>query len=151
MGARTGEAERAIQVTGLVHLDDPQAGVMLVLGAQAAVVRAAILELGGKLKRQRARLIVARDLGVQLRVAEYQRLEPAVLGAALAHEHLAVAQANLRVDHALALRADAAGQLPEDIRPVDFLIFSPWHSLTIHYDACTSWGTQPAAAIICAP
>jgi hypothetical protein len=43
-----------------------------------------------------------------------------MLGTALAHEHLAIAQQDLRIDHSFALGADAAGQLPEDRRAIDF-------------------------------
>src|SRR5262249_31339266 len=119
--ARAGEAQRAIQVTGRIDLDDPETRVLLMLGAQPTVVRAAVLDGSGELQRDRAGLVVAGDLGVQGGVAKYERLEPAVVGAALAHEHLAVAQQDLRVDHGFTHRTDTAGQLPEDSGPVSFL------------------------------
>ena len=41
-GSRVGKADRAVEVAGGVDLDDPQTGVLGVLGADPAVVRAAV-------------------------------------------------------------------------------------------------------------
>ena len=48
--ARTcvGKTQRAIHVTGAVDFDDSQAGVLLMIRAKSAVVRATIFDLGGK-------------------------------------------------------------------------------------------------------
>ena len=44
-GTRIGKAERAVHVAGAVDLDDAQAGVLLMVGAQAAIVRTAVFDL----------------------------------------------------------------------------------------------------------
>jgi hypothetical protein len=67
-GARLGEAHRAVEVAAGVDLDDPQARVLGVLGADAAIARAA--QLGRRLPQQRRR---AWPL-VALRVAPARRV-----------------------------------------------------------------------------
>ena len=47
-GAGVGEAERAVHVAGAVDLDDAQAGVLLMVGAEAAIVRAAVARCSGR-------------------------------------------------------------------------------------------------------
>ena len=55
--AGVGEADRAVQVAAGVDLDDAQAGVLLVLRAQPAVARAAVLHLGLEGERDGAGLV----------------------------------------------------------------------------------------------
>ena len=86
------EAQRAGQVAGGVDFNQSETGVLSVLRTQAAVVGAALGDLGGKLQRECARLIVAGRRDVQRSVVEHERLEPAVLRAALAHDHPVVAE-----------------------------------------------------------
>ena len=57
--AGVGEADRAVEVAAAVHLDDREAGVLLVLGADTAVERTAVLDLALILERQRPGLVVA--------------------------------------------------------------------------------------------
>ena len=52
-----GKAQRTVHVAGAVHFDDPQAGMLLVLGTQTAVKRTAALDLGGIIKGDCARLV----------------------------------------------------------------------------------------------
>lgn len=78
-----GEAHRAVEVAGGVDLDDPQAGVLLVVRAQPAVQRAAVAHLGLGLQRQGARLVEPLHVDVHLGVAVEQRFEGAVVPAAL--------------------------------------------------------------------
>ena len=118
--AGVGEADRAVQVAVGVDLDDPEAGVLLVLRAQPAVRRAAVLDLGLEGQRDRAGLVEPRRGQVRLRVAVDQRLELAVLPAALAQVDLVLADVDLGVDHHLAHRADALGVLDEHLVPVPF-------------------------------
>ena len=66
-GARLGEADRAVEVAAGVDLDDPEARVLGVLGADAAVARAALAGRGLAQQRRRARPVVA------LRVAPARR------------------------------------------------------------------------------
>jgi hypothetical protein len=117
--AGVGEADGAVEVAARVDLDDPETGVLLVLGAEAAVERAAVLHLGLELEGQRPGLVEAKLGRVQLGVRVDERLERPVLGAALAHDYAVVADVHLSVDHPLAERADRLGQLEEDLGPVD--------------------------------
>src|SRR5947207_7253151 len=55
------EAQRAIHVAGGVHLDERQAGVLLVLRAETAVQGTPVPDLGRELERQRPRLVVSGD------------------------------------------------------------------------------------------
>jgi hypothetical protein len=113
------EADRAVEVALRVHLDEGEAGVLLVLGAEAAVEWAAVMHLGLELERDGARLVVAQLSEVELRVGIDQRFERAVLRTALAHDDLVVTDVQLRVDHALAKGADRTGQLEKDLVSVD--------------------------------
>ena len=117
--AGVGEADRAVEVAVGVDLDDPEAGVLLVLRAEAAVERAAVDDLGLELERDGARPVEAHRVEVHPGVAVDERLELAVLAAALAQVHPVVADVHLRVDHRLAHRADAPGELDEDLVAVD--------------------------------
>jgi hypothetical protein len=113
--AGVGEAHRAVQVAAGVHLDDPQAGVLLVLRAQAAVGWAAVADLGLEGQRYRARLVEPGRLQVHLGVAVDEGLEPAMFLAALAQVHLAAAEVDLGVHDDLAHRADRLGVLHEHL------------------------------------
>ena len=85
------------------------------LRADAAIVRAAVDDLGLELERPVAGLVVALDLAVALRVAVGQRLELTMLGAALAQEHAVVARVQLGIQDLLAVGADRASELQEDL------------------------------------
>jgi len=65
-GPGVGEAEGTVHVAGAVDLDDSEAGVLLVLGAEPAVVGAAPVYLGVEGERDGARLVEAgvADVGV---------------------------------------------------------------------------------------
>jgi hypothetical protein len=89
--AGLGEAERTRHVAGAVDLNDAETGVLLVIGAQAAIVRAAVFDLSGKLQRYCAGLVELRGVGVLLGVAIDQCFEGSVIGAPLAHEDFVVA------------------------------------------------------------
>ncbi len=113
--ARVGKADRAIEVAAGVHLDHPEARVLLVLRAKAAVERAAVLHLGLEGERDRPRLVEPLLGEVELGVGVDERLEHAVLAAALPHEHAVVADVHFGVDHHLADGADRLRQLEEDL------------------------------------
>src|SRR5713226_3883744 len=120
MRAGVGEAERAVEIASGIDLDQSQACVLPVLGAESAVVRAALANLGRECDGQGARLVVAGDLRVQLRVPKDEGLEPAVLGTAFAHDHPTIPKEDLGIDDTPAIRAKAASQLPKNLRSVDF-------------------------------
>jgi hypothetical protein len=84
---RIGEADRASQVAVFVDLDQRQAAVLLVVGAEPAIVRAAPLDRGVELEWHVAGLQkIAAALPVR-RLARHQRLLHAVLAAALLVVH----------------------------------------------------------------
>jgi hypothetical protein len=117
--AGVGEADRAVEVAAAVHLDQSEAGVLLVLGTHPAVERAALDDLGLELERDRPGLVEALLRQVQLGVRVDERLEQAVLAAALAQDHPVVAHVHLGVDHRLAQRADRLRVLEEDLVAID--------------------------------
>src|SRR4029450_6483846 len=119
LGAGVREADRAVKVAARVHLDDPEAGVLLVLGAEAAVERAAVDYLGLELERDRPRLVEALLREIELRVRVDERLEEAVLAAAFAQDYQVVAHVHLGVDHRLADRTDRLRVLEEDLVAID--------------------------------
>jgi hypothetical protein len=106
-GSGVGQAHVAGQVAALRDLDDREAGVLVVRGAQPAVVRAALGlghgHAGRPLDEARpaAHPFVARDVGRD------DALEVAVLRAGLAHDDSTVAGRHLAGDGAQALRAHA--------------------------------------------
>src|SRR5205807_191483 len=89
------------------HLDD--------VGMDARLAAGELDDLVGELVWDGPRLVEARVPRVGLGIAVDQALELAVLRAALAHVDLAVAQQDMGVDDPAALRADAPGQLEEDV------------------------------------
>src|SRR5712691_11432421 len=101
--------------------------MLLVLRAQPAVKRTAILDLGLEPQRQRPWLVVAELAHVQLRVGVDERLELAMLAASLAHDHPVVTDVQLGVDHRLAHRADGLRELEEHIVSVGLLLLDFRH------------------------
>ena len=91
------------------------AGVLLVIGAQAAIVRAAVHDLRRVLQRDCTRLIEPGLARVGFRVPVDERLELAMLRAALAHVHLAISQQDLGVHNPAAGGANATRQFVEDV------------------------------------
>ena len=111
---RVREAQRTVEIAGRVHLDEREAGVLLVLGAETAIERTTLFDLGLESKRQRSRLVMTEDARVEIGVSEHDRLERAVVGATFPHHHLAVAKMDLRVDHPATDRTERPRDLPED-------------------------------------
>jgi len=113
-----GETDRAVQVAVRVDLDDAEAGVLFVLGAQPAVQRAPLAYLGLYGQRDGPGLVEPRRVDVHLCVAVDQRLELAVVAAPLPQVDLPIADVDLGIDHGLAHRADRLGELDEHLVPV---------------------------------
>jgi hypothetical protein len=105
----------------VVDLDERDAGVLLVVGAQAAIERATVFDFGGKLKRERAGLVVRLNASVQFRVAKGEGFKHTMLRATLAEEHFVITQKNMSVNHPLAGGAQAPGEFPENFGAVGFL------------------------------
>ena len=108
---RIGEAKRTIHVAGAVDLDDAEAGMLLMVRAQTAIMRTAALDLCAICQGNRAGLVVGRERRVGLGVCVNERRKGSAVGTALAHVDFVVAQENLGVDHPAAVRTDAARKL----------------------------------------
>ena len=137
-GPGFGKTQRTGHIAGAVHFDDAQAGVLLMVRAQAAIVRAAVLHFGRELHGNRARLVELRGIRIGLRVAINQPFEHAMIRAALAHVDLVVANQDVRVDHAPAFRANAARQFIEDV--VGVLLGICLSKLSAGWKVCRSLG-----------
>src|SRR5258708_40302211 len=96
--ARAGfrKTQRAIHIANAIHFDDAQTSVLLVIGAQAAIVRTSVLYLAASLQRNGSWLVVPPQGCVSFRVSVNKSLERSALRAALAHENLVVPQNYLR-------------------------------------------------------
>ncbi len=103
-----------MQVAVLGHLDNPHATVLLMVGAEAAIIRAAIADLRRKLQRNPPRTVETSRSKVHLRVGADDTLEQAVLGTAFLHVDPTVPNVHLRVQDPPTDWADAPGQLNED-------------------------------------
>ena len=113
-----GVADRAGQVAVVGDLDQGQATVLLVVGTQPAVVRAAALDRRVELPRHRARLERPPRELVILGVRRDQDLLLLVLGAVLHQVDPPLLEDHLGLDLAQASRAEAVGQLEEDVGSV---------------------------------
>src|SRR5215510_3815166 len=82
--------------------------------AEAAIVRAAVANLGPARQWDGARFVVFAERDVSRRVAINQSLKRTTLPAVLSHINFVVAQNDLRVDDFTANGADAASQFVED-------------------------------------
>ena len=109
------EADRAVEVAGGVDLDEGEADVLLVFGAEAAIERAAVVDLGAEVEGYSAGLVETDAADVHLGVGADDALKPTVFGASLAHVDLVVADDYLGVYDRLAFRANGAGEFVKDI------------------------------------
>ena len=105
------------------HLYDSDAGVLLMVGAESAVERAAIANLCRELKRDPARTVVLGCAHVHLGVGAYDALEASVLGTPFLHVDASVSDVDLGVEDPVAYGADATGQFYEDRVPSANLCF----------------------------
>ena len=96
--------------------------MLLVVGAEAAVVGTAVVDFGAVGQRNGARFVVFAECRVGFRVGVNKCLERSALRAALAHVNLVIAQKNLSVDDSSALRANAASQFIENVICIFFLL-----------------------------
>jgi hypothetical protein len=94
--------------------------VLLVVRAEAAIQRATVAHFGGELQRERAGLVVAGNLGIELGVAKNEGFELAVLRASLPHDYFVVPEQYVRVYHLPAYGTEAFGEFPEDFGAVLF-------------------------------
>src|SRR5579872_1309185 len=112
---RTGEADRAGQVAGVVDLDDRQAGVLLVVWAEAAVVGAAVF--GAALQRHRP-VAGLQPVALRFPIADVvgdQRLLHPVVAATFLEIDRAVLGQNLGRDQFQAGLTEAGGLAEEQI------------------------------------
>ena len=116
LGRGIGEAHRTGEVAGLVDLDDGQARMLLVVGAEAAIPRAAALGAGERRQRPVAGLEVFQRAPPVDRVVRHQGLHHAVLGAALGIVDAAVLLDDLGRHQAETGLAERGGLAEEEIR-----------------------------------
>ena len=116
VGAGLRVADGAGEVAGVADLEEGEAGVLLVVGAEAAVVGAAVFDGGvvavghlGRLDEDFAAAAVVVDV-----VGDQDALE-AVLRAALEHVDVVVFEDDLGVDAAIAGGADGDGGVVEEV------------------------------------
>src|SRR5262249_31559829 len=102
-------------VAGTIYLDDAETGVLLVLGAKAAIMWAAVLGLRAECQRNCAGLVVSRERDIGICIAVHERHERPAPRAAFAHIDFVVAQKDFGIDDAPALRTNAPGQFVEHI------------------------------------
>lgn len=87
------------------------------VGAQATVVRAAVVGLGVEFVRRLRRLVVVADIFVVRNIVGDQYFGAAVFRAALEHVHLLVFKDNFGINPLEALRAEAEGEIVIGIIP----------------------------------
>jgi len=89
--------------------------MLLMIGAEAAVMGTALANIGGERQRDGTWLVVLRGVRIGLCIAIYQPLEYAMLRAAFAHEDFVVAQQDMGVYGSAAFGTDTARQFVKDI------------------------------------
>ena len=134
--ARIGETDGTVEVAGRVDLNQGQAHVLFVLGAEAAVQGAAVLDLGAEFQRYVARLVEFDRVHVHLGVGADDAGETAVGWAPFAHQDLVFFDDDLRIDHRFALETDVAGQFMEDVVGV---LFDPDLAFVCGFDQMASF------------
>ena len=116
LGRGIGKAHRAGEVAGLVDLDDGEARMLLVVGAEAAIPRTAAFGFGERRQGPIARLEVFQGAPPVDRVVRHQGLHHAVLGAALGIVDAAVLLDDLGRHQAETGLAERGGLAEEEIR-----------------------------------
>ena len=111
-------AGRAGQVAAVGHFHDGQAGVLLMVGAEAAVVGATEVGVGIEYPRHLAALDKVARIAVILDVRSDQYLLPAMFGTAFKHKHLVVFKNHLRIHAAQAAGAKGEGKIIVNIRAI---------------------------------
>jgi hypothetical protein len=114
-GVGIGEAYRAAQVAAAGDLDNTDTGMLLVLGAQAAIVGAALFGGGCKVLGNSPRLVVFEPVQVPVSVREDECLMAAVLRAMFAQIDSIVTDEHLSVYHLTTFRAQTACDLVKDV------------------------------------
>jgi len=94
--------------------------MLLVVGAEAAVVRATVVRGGVEAARRFAGLHVVANALIVLHISGNEHLLSAVRGAALQHVHAAIFKYNLGFHAPQALRAEAEGKVVVGIRALGY-------------------------------
>jgi hypothetical protein len=106
--------------------------MLLVIGAQAAVVRAAVLDGGCISEWDCPRLIDLSGRSVCLGIRVKQRFKKTMLRTAFPHKYFILPQENLGIDHAAAHWADAASKFIENIIGIPLCTDFGFHALIGH-------------------
>src|SRR3990172_309201 len=131
-GAGVGEAQGTIHIAGAVHFDNPHAGMLLMIGAQTAVVRATMLYGSCILEWDRPLLVVLRGRSVCLGIRVNERFKNTVLRTAFPHENLILPQEYLGIDHTAAYWTNAASKFIENSICILLCTYLGFHALVEH-------------------
>jgi hypothetical protein len=99
------------------------------VGTKPAIEWTTFVNFRRELQRDCPRLVIRRDLHVQIRIAKEQGFELSVLGTFLADEDFPISKQDTRVDDLATLRANGLGQLPEYFLAV-FLYGNGFHEFS---------------------
>src|SRR5260370_14961028 len=110
-----GKTKRALHVPGTVHLNDPQTRMLLVIRAQATIVRASMGKRRRKCKRDGTGFVKLRCGRIGPGIGIDQGFTLPVFRTSLAHVDLILTQKDMGVYDPTTVRANTAGQLIEDV------------------------------------
>ena len=110
--------------------------MLFVLGSEAAVRGAAVLDLAAEFQRYGARLVEFDRVHLHLGVGADDADELAVGWAPFAHQDLVFFDDDLRINHRFALGTDAAGQFMENVVGV---LFDPDLAFVSGFDQVASF------------
>ncbi|OPZ81936.1 MAG: hypothetical protein BWY76_02872 [bacterium ADurb.Bin429] len=124
-GVSLRETDRAPQIARRRHLQQPDAGVLLVIGTQPAVLRAAAVK-GSLRQRGGAGFVILRPAQVKVGVLFQQFLVDAVFQTRLAQIHGTAAQHDFRRHPRPAVRTQADGESVETV-----ILFTSGHAQAV--------------------
>jgi hypothetical protein len=102
-----GVAERTVHVAGAIDFNYAHASMLLVVGAEPAVVGATMNDLSGKLQGDGSGLVEPGLFGISLGITIDQGFKLPVIGTTFVHKDFIVAQQNSSVDNPATYRANA--------------------------------------------
>ncbi|GJM34640.1 MAG: hypothetical protein DHS20C18_36410 [Saprospiraceae bacterium] len=117
-------AGRAAQVAAVGNLDQGEAGMLLVIGTEAAIIRTAIVDFGIESSWIFGSFVVVADVFVIFHISSYQYALAAVLRAAFEHVDFIVFKNDFGFDTAQTFWAETEGEVVIDV-------FAFWHRVVV--------------------